>query len=201
MELFSVLIFVLLQSATVFAQSTMITFDDYPHQQDITNGYGGLNWNNFAAVNGITDPVGFGFGRNTGYTHGIVSGSQGAYNPDGTPAYFSSPTPFMFNSIYLTSAWPDNTQFLIQGFIGGTNGTLVDTLSLSLSTLSPTYENLDWSGIDTIAFSSIGSPPSQIVMDNLTYTVPEQSTLSLLTLPIVALIFKSCSTKWLRLLN
>jgi hypothetical protein len=187
---YSLLAIALFNRATVFSQSTTITFDDYPSSQDITNGYSGLNWNNFAVENGITAPVGFGFGSNTGYTHGIVSGSEIAFNPDGTPASFSSSTEFTFVSVYLTAAWPDNTQYVIQGFLGGINGTLLDSVNVNLSTLSPTLETFDWSGIDTVEISSLGSPNSQIVMDNLTYAVPEPTTLPLLAIALAALTYR-----------
>ena len=51
-----------------------INFDDFGAYADIYNGYAGLNWSNFYALNGSTNHPG------SGYERGATSGSNVAFN-------------------------------------------------------------------------------------------------------------------------
>src|SRR5450755_3344067 len=77
----------------------VITFDDIDTTISpvvaLSNGYQGLNWSNFAAHSGSSIPL-------SGYTAGLVSSPNDAFNLSGTPSSFSSITPFTFVSGYFS---------------------------------------------------------------------------------------------------
>lgn len=159
-----------LGSASVFAET--ITFDDLPGNDTvIANGYGGLNWDNFASLDPTTlsNP-------SSGYTNGIVSAPNVAFNLYGNPASISSSTPFLFNSGYFTAAWNDGLAILVNGYL---NGTLVDSKSFVVNTDSPTLEVFNWANIDSLTFISsggtnvgYGGSGTHFALDNLTVNAP-----------------------------
>jgi hypothetical protein len=153
--------------------STLLTFDGLPaggpldaYPPFVPNGYGGLNWNNFAVVNGLE------FSPGTGYYAGVVSASNVAFNEYGFPASISvSGGLFNLDSAYLTFALNLDTllNIEVQGFAGGT---LLYDNTYTVNRSTPTVVNFNYLGVDTVTF--ISSPAQQFAMDNLTVTrVPE----------------------------
>jgi hypothetical protein len=100
-----------------------------------------------------------------------------AYNEWGTPANFSSPTPFTFTSAYITGAWNSGLNITIQGFNGAT---MVDSETIVVSSTAPTLETFNWSGLTEVTFNSFGGTPNptydgfgtQFALDNLTINAP-----------------------------
>jgi len=156
--------------------ATLITFDDLP-AHFIPNGYNGLNWGNFGAVDsGCCGP--------SGYQNGVVSNPNVAFNRYGDPADFSSNPPFTFNSVYLTGAWNDGLHIEVQGFNGAN---LIYDRTVRVNTSGPTLFNFNYLNVTEVNFISFGGVPhgyigegEHFVMDNLTInelvsSVPETS--------------------------
>ena len=141
------------------SNATTITFDDLTGNiVPIANGYSGLNWNNMYVLNGLT------YGGNTGYTTGVVSGSNVAFNAYAAPASISaqSGSSFDLNSGYFTSAWFNGNVITVNASLLG-GGT--DTTSFVTNTSGPTLETFNWSNVTSVTFSSSNS---QFALDNLT---------------------------------
>lgn len=163
----------LLCSGAFKADATTITFDDVSVHNNpavtVTNGYAGLNWNNFAVLDGTTLP-------GSGFSTGTVSGTHVAFNNNGTLATLASSTgAFSFNSGYFTSAWVDGLQVTVQGFLGGV---IQDSTTFIINTHVPTLETFAWTNVDSVAISA--SDPSNLditatefVLDNLTINAPK----------------------------
>ena len=123
-------------------------------------------------------------GQNNGYGHGVVSGSNIAYNGSALTASLSSLSSFLFNGAYFTGAWNNGLSITVNGFLGG-----VATLSKTfvVDSLAPTWQSFDWT-VDSLSFSSAGGvnqgyggSGSHFAMDNFTYnevlsSVPEPET-------------------------
>jgi hypothetical protein len=137
------------------AMATTLTFDDLPAPGylgvAVTNGYGGLMWNNFGYLNVVQEANG-GAGLN-GYNYGDVSSPDVAMNEGGARASFSSATPFEFNSGYFTAAWNNGLRITITGFL---NGIQVDRATFTVSAHSPTLMTFDWGDVTSVSFSSSG---------------------------------------------
>ncbi len=163
------------------AHATLITFDDINSGSTyvaIGNGYAGFNWNNLLAIDKN-------YVLGTGYEHGNVSPINSAFNGGGSPASFSGGI-FTLNSAFFTGAWGPQS-ITVNGYL---SGNLTHSSTFAVIDTAPTFESFNWSGIDTLTFST--SDSSQFVMDNLTVNaapVPEPSTYlagALLLLPFAA---------------
>jgi hypothetical protein len=151
------------------AKALTVNFDDLSASiAPISNGYAGLDWNNFYAFNSGSVA--------TGYTNGRVSLQNVAFNADGRPAEISSAGTFTFNSTYLTGAWNNGLDILVEGFQGGTS---LFTRSLTVDSTSPTLFTFDWVGIDRLKFTSSGGVDAgyngggtHFAMDNFTFNEP-----------------------------
>lgn len=161
------------------AQAVVATFDDLPNTIDwIPNGYQGFNWNNFAYVN----PVGFGL-SGTGYDYGTVSSPNVAFNNAGNPASVSVASgQFDFKSAYLTGAWRNGLNILVEGFLGGVSKY---SQTVTVNSTSPTKFSFNYLGIDNLRFTSsggvnagYGSSNRQFALDNFEAApVPEPTTM------------------------
>lgn len=159
------------------ANAAVLGFDDistFPDSTDVdvSDGYGGLNWDNFYVLHESCHP-------GSGYDYGTVSESCVAYNAFGDPAWTTSDATFDFNGAYLTSAWYDqNLQVL--GYLGGE---LKYDVTVPIVTTGPTWYDFNFTGIDALKFISTNY---QFVMDNFTYnqtaTVPAPGAILLGTL-------------------
>jgi hypothetical protein len=164
----------ILSLSLALAQET-ITFDDLPSSvtSPISSPYQGLNWQNFFAES-ISD-----VGIPSGYGIACVSLPNIAYNGGGNSASISiSSGTFTLNSGYFSAAWRDGLQMQVEGFLGGT---LEYSNSYSLYTTLQNYIDFDYSGVDTVVFSTSGGTPhfspiltgGNFSMDNLSVTIPE----------------------------
>lgn len=161
------------------ARATVLTFDDLPgNENPVPNGYGGFNWNNQTTV-GSLDAGADGY-QNTGYGYGTVSGRNVIFNYGGaSPVEITLATPGTFTYIgaFFTAAWEAETV----SFTGLLHGTVVDRSgSYNITTTSPLFIDLDWTGIDELVISNTGE---QWAMDNFTFTatsVPEPASMALL---------------------
>jgi hypothetical protein len=157
------------------AQAEVITFDDLSdggNGTPISNGYAGLNWNNFIVLNTQldTDPA--------GYQNGVVSLPNVAVNGGGHAASFSSTGEFTLASAYVGAGWNDGLSVVV---LGKLNGVQLDSTTLTVNTSGSTLETFNWSGINEVDFSSSGGTPNpafttgagtEFYLDNLS-VVPE----------------------------
>ncbi|HUD48046.1 MAG TPA: choice-of-anchor tandem repeat GloVer-containing protein, partial [Candidatus Baltobacteraceae bacterium] len=146
----------------------LITFDNLIGTHlPVPNGYFGLTWSNFYYLNGVD------YGEPSGFTAGVVSTNNIAYNNGGTPAAVSASAPFNFVSGYLTAAWNDNLQVEVKGYNGAA---LIYDNTYILSATTPTLIMFNYMGVTSVQFSSSGGTVhpgyagggSQFVMDNVT---------------------------------
>lgn len=162
----------------------------------LPNGYHGFNWDNFYVLKGSQyfDPYLIPPGNTYciapgGYRNGVVSSPNVAFNGDGAPASVSNANSFTFNSVYMTAAWNNGLDVLVQGYL---NGTLLHSESFVLNTYTfPVRQFVfNWIGVDSVSFTSsdgihqgnlIGFG-EEIAFDNLTVSnvTPEPATLLLL---------------------
>jgi hypothetical protein len=181
--------FVLLGATMVAAttQAQTFDFDDLPTaavtHTPIPNGYGGFDWNNFSALDGVADVL-------SGYHNGVVSTNNVAFNDGGKVADITSPTPFTLGSGFFIAAWNNGLSLEVQGFVGTT---LVDDQTYTLNVRAPQFLVFNFTGITDARFISSGGTVAglngagtQFALDNLTIvTVPEPSTLALGGLGVV----------------
>jgi hypothetical protein len=176
-----------------FAQSTLITFDEFDASTGrvrIPNGYQGLNWANFFAFPGApyTDP---------GYQAALVSGPNVAFNGGGAPADISSTSTFSLVSGYFTGVFNDGMSLEVQGYDGAT---LLYEQTYTISLNEPRdYIVFNFNGITDAHFISSGGTADpnngggfgfEFAVDNLTIsTVPEPSCLALVGLGAISLVF------------
>jgi hypothetical protein len=186
------LAFLLPVAASGSALADLLTFDDLQPPNDqgspLPTIYHGLKWGNFFFVDSSLrekeEP-------GTGYKHGTISPNNVALNGFGNPASFTSVggTAFILDSFYLTGAFNNDLDVTVTA---SRLGVVLDTTTLIVSTTGPTLETLNWTGIDTLQFSSSGGTPhngvfqgTQFALDNLTIDesapspVPEPQTLVL----------------------
>lgn len=156
--------------SAIGSAQTIFTFDDITtiSYAIIPNGYDGLKWNNFFVQYAP---------EASGFTNGVVSSPNVAFNGLGTPASFSSGSAFTLNSAYFTSVYASHDQLTVQGFAGGTQ--------LYGNTYTIYHDNLtlikfNYVGVDTVQFST--SLGTLFTMDNMTVTVPEPSSGVLISL-------------------
>lgn len=146
------------------AQATTLTFDDIPQAQavgQISNGYGGLNWNNFYYINGSSVHPG------SGYDKGTVSGTNTAFNAYANPATVSiSSGTFDFNNAYLTAAWIDGNEISVEGLF---NGESKYSKTVAVNTQNPTKFDFNFLGINQLKFKS---SKQHFALDNFTFNQP-----------------------------
>jgi hypothetical protein len=133
-----------------------LTFDDLQASRPgdiwapITNGYGGLQWNNFGVIAGAVGQ---------GYQAGTVSPPNAAFNVSGSPAEISIAGTFTLNSAYLTSQI-NPIQVRVQGYVGTT---LAYDNSYAITPARPVLVNFNYVGVSRVRFNT----DNIFVMDNL----------------------------------
>jgi hypothetical protein len=150
----------------------LITFDDLTGTElPVPAGYNNLTWNNFYYLDGLT------YGSASGYTAGLESDPNDAYNGYGTNATITSTVPFGLASAYMTGAWNDGLQVEVQGYVGGS---LTYDNTYTLNATAPTFVTFNYSGVTEVQFissggtvhSGYGGSGEQFVMDNVTVQFP-----------------------------
>jgi hypothetical protein len=177
--------FVLLLSS--FAGAVVITFDDIalvPGENYIQNGYGGLNWDNFA----VTDPIAGHYENNPnaiGWINGIVSPNTVAYNAFADPAYVRG-ADFDFIGAFFTAGWNVNNTLTIEGY---NHGVLVGATTTVIHNTGPLFVAANLLHVDEVKFSTT---INQFAMDNAEFTVrnlvqtPEPSILMMFSSGLLA---------------
>jgi hypothetical protein len=185
-------------ASTAFAQTEILTFDDLSPASAglITNGYGGLQWQNFGYEDGVNVNPGAP-PPTVGTRNGIVSPNDAAFNVFGAPASLHVPfseESFNLDSAYLTAARNDGLQVEVQGFVFHE---LIYDNTFTVNTAGPMLVHFNYLGVDTVRFISSGGTPNsgnsatQFVMDNLNVTfVPEPSTFVLVGFFAISLILR-----------
>lgn len=172
----------------------VVTFDDLAlntaNGSFVPNGYQGLVWSNFSAVNAILFTA---VNGSNGYYNGMVSASNVALNAFGAPAEIDSSSNFNFLSAYMTGAWNSNLNIEVQGF---RNGTMLYDTTVVASATSPTLFGFNYLNVDRLYFSSFGGEyagfpggsATHFAMDNFTFEfIPEPSSFLLAALGAVSL--------------
>ena len=167
------------------AEAVVLTFDDIETTQGfgaIENGYGDLNWVNFGYVNQEFHP-------DSGYENGLVSGEYTAFNWYAQPAEVTGEL-FDFDGAYLSSAWNDGLNVLVEGF---SEGVLKYSQKVVVNSSESSWFDFGYTGVDTVKFTSSGgvdaNPDDNIVgrnfvMDNFTYQTSNSNVTSPSSSPI-----------------
>jgi hypothetical protein len=129
------------------AGAVVLNFDDLETVglPAIPNGYGGLNWDNFRTLDGLS--------TGGGYPAATVSANNVAFNGGGGIATISSSTNFFLTSAYLTAAWYDNLSVQVYGY---ENGALVYSQLFNPSATAPTLISFNHALINSAVFTSFG---------------------------------------------
>jgi hypothetical protein len=133
--------------------TNLITFDDLPDLTTISDGYGQLDWSGLQTITAIGG----------GYSAGVISHPNSAYNPYGYDAAISSGAPFDLVSAYLTSGAVPTTSLEVLG-ITGTN--LLYDQTYELNDTNSTLVTFNYAGVTQVTFR--GTIGQSFVMDNLT---------------------------------
>jgi hypothetical protein len=169
----------LFSAGTANAAIETITFDDIPNaasEPPIANGYAGLNWNNFYVLNAST----YGGGQPNGYTNGIVTAPNVAYNAYGNPASIAAlpNSSFTLYGGFFNAAWNNGLSITAQGYDPLGNVIAADSKTFSVDTTGPIDVSFNWSGLGEVLFTSSGGVPAgyfgsgeHFALDNVTVNV------------------------------
>ncbi len=174
-------------------KAVVLNFDDISSFGIVPNGYGGLNWDNF-----FTNDISHWQWESCGFTSGVVSWPNEAFNSSGFPASISSNTPFTFYDVYFTAATNNGLNIEVQGY---RNNVLVYDTNQTFNTDHPTLTSFNYQNIDRLTFIPSGGTPvathegnsrTWFVADNFNYEfsqpVPEPATMLLLSSGLVGLV-------------
>ena len=182
--------------AAVNTHAAVITFDDLPATDldAIPENHQGFNWGDsfFTNINYVhknTFP-------DSGYATGVVSGEYAAFNPFATVSTIKTTGGeiFDFNGAYFTSAWKDNTNLKVTGFL---NDVALFTQTVIINTSAAQWFDFNFMGINSLELNVWNYEPNDgndyYVMDNFTVNeaiaVSESSTIALLLLGITGILF------------
>jgi hypothetical protein len=195
---------------TTASEAQILTFDNLATEYDpqfeiyynaVPNGYGGLVWNGFWAVDAVNSSRGSVYG---GMVAGLISPDDDIFNVYGAPATVSSSSGlFNLNSAYLTASLNDGLQVEVQGFAGTT---LLYDNTYTVGPNAPTLENFNYVGVTSVTFTGSGgtvdpkfSPPNRgnsvFVLDNMSVTVPEPSSTSLAFTTVLLVVARKVSRR------
>jgi PEP-CTERM motif len=149
------------------ASARVINFDNLSGENLIPKGYSGLHWSKqFFYIDGLTYPI-----AGTGYTNGVVSPPNVAFNGSGLNVSFGRKTAFELDSFDITSAWRNGMSVTVTGEL---NGVTVDSTTFKINVSGPTLETFDWD-VNEVSFHAFGGKSAFgprhgriFVLDNLT---------------------------------
>ena len=141
--------------------------------------YGGFNWSASGETGAQWEVINNGSYQSwTGGFYNFPSNPNAIYNGSSAPGYggvisvVSSPGPFNFVGAYFTSydGGYGTTGLTVDGYRGGTGGTLVDSRNITLSLGELTWYQVDLNNIDTLVFTAATANNGYrlFVMDNFT---------------------------------
>ncbi len=144
MKKYALILMVLLACTT---HAEVLTFDDVTTSQLIyvPEGYGGFSWDWFAIVHQSVYP-------GSGYEQAVVSGEYAAFNLMAEIASIEGAV-FDFNGVYLTAAWREGLNILVEGWRGGV---MLYATTVVVDAYGPTWCEFNYLGIDTLVFESFG---------------------------------------------
>ncbi len=163
---------------TASANAAILNFDSLPNDPEgaaVPNGYGGLQWDNFYAVDGLNNIY-----NPSGYKAGLVSKRNDIFNGGAdTGSIFVNQGFFILLSMDLTGAWNDKLQVEITGFF---HEKQVYDYVFTVSAVKPTMIRLPKAVlVDDVEFNSFGGTPyapyseagsgAHFAMDNLSVIV------------------------------
>ncbi len=128
----------------------LLTFDELPtttpgnNWAGVPDGFGGLHWNNFGVLDGLSRPV------SEGYHAGVVTTPNVAFNLSGDPASFSRESPFTLVSARLTAAFVNGLQVRVEGWNGAT---LSFSNLYTLTTTNPAQIDFNYAGVTRVTFT------------------------------------------------
>lgn len=165
------------------AAGDTLTFDNLTAQtnpvgETITDGYGGLNWQNMGYINGTLLPT-------TGYHTGRVSGDYVAFNQFARVAA-ATDIPFTLNSAYFTAAHVPLLDVMIDGYIGEAK---IASTVVTVNRSTPTLVTFDWAGLTKVSFmgyTSQTTTPEWFAMDNFRINEPTVAAAVVTPLPAAA---------------
>lgn len=177
------------------AHAALLTFDDLTVglnlTEQVTNGYGGLDWDNFFALNPSSE-AGSSF-LNSGYLGGRVSTPNVAFNGGATPASLSATNAFLLTSGYFAAAWVDGLEISFTGSLGGSQvfaRTVTVSRTASFIEFGHTIDLLEINSTCDLTTTcslptDVSSSGNNFVLDNLqigeaTNPVPEPGALALI---------------------
>lgn len=94
-----------------------------------------------------------------GYSTGVITRPNIAYNLYGNPAYISSDTPFNLCSLYVTAAYYNNVKVTFTPYIGLTPG---DPEERTISAVGPTLITLNFVGVSKVVIDSQAGNPYRV---------------------------------------
>ncbi len=164
----------------LFAEKIM--FEDVTGEYtQIPNGYKGLNWQNFWALNTVSYP------NDSGYKNANTSGEYIAFNfEDDQPAEITSPNPIVLKSFSITSGWCVGLSATIQGSL---QGNVKYTASFAPTPYAPLLVTMGAAPynqpVDRLVFTASGGYTvfpggygSHIAVDDLEYEVHDAPNLT-----------------------
>jgi hypothetical protein len=140
-------VLILMTMLACTASADVLTFDDVTTNQVIfvPQGYGGFSWDWFGIVHQSAYP-------GSGYENAVVSGEYAAFNISAEVAAVGGEV-FDFNGVYLTAAWREGLNILVEGW---RDGALVYESTVVVDAYEPTWCSFNYIGIDTVVFESFG---------------------------------------------
>jgi hypothetical protein len=166
MNRFALPVLAVLIALPAASRADLLTFDGNgnPTNVPVTNGYGGLVYNQFDLLNTTI---------NTGAFHPAfpISSPEVLYDNYANTASFGVTTgSFTLNSLYLAGGDSTDSVTLTASVVGG--GT--DTATFTVSNSAASFETLNWSGITGVTFTT--NPVGEyFAIDNVTINAPATS--------------------------
>ncbi len=156
--------------------ASIVTFEDEGSLGlfTIRDGYYGLNWGNFYAINGTESDYPYSSEPHSGYYNGRVSGDYVAWSVGVETSITAHGSLFTMNSVFLTAAWRDD---VVINLTGKKNGETIFEKIFIINDDLPTFALLNYVGIDELVLDSWGgiSNPNtlgdgdQFVIDDFTF--------------------------------